>query len=526
MTIFLYGPPGSGKTMIGRLLAESLRLPFYDLDAVIEARSGSSTPQIFASEGEPGFRLRERTELQRLLALDESVVALGGGALTDLDTRSLVDGRGPILLLTAPLEILLNRLNSDENPRPLLAGDTRAQLVDLLARRAEHYATFPLQLDTAILTPEQAAWEAQVRLGVFHVHSMAASATDAGPSGYDVRVQTSGLDHIGEMLHRRGLKGPVVLVSDTNVGPIYAEQVIRSLQTAGYAAQTVLIPPGEAHKTLATMASLWEAFISAGLERGSTVAALGGGVVGDLAGFAAATFLRGVRWVVLPTSLLAMADASLGGKTGADLPQGKNLIGAFHPPGLVLADPSALATLPEPELRSGLAEVVKHGVIGDPALFARCAQGWGALQSDWGEVVRRAMAVKIKVIQADPFEHGVRAALNLGHTIGHAVELASGFRLRHGEAVAIGMVAEARLAEHISLAQAGLAVEIATVLRGVGLPTEIPPGLDRQAVLTAMGVDKKRTNGKLRFALPVRVGEVKVGVEVGDLTLPKIQGLS
>jgi 3-dehydroquinate synthetase len=136
------------------------------------------------------------------------------------------------------------------------------------------------------------------------------------------------------------------------------------------------------------------------------------------------------------------------------------------------------------------------------------------------------MAVKIKVIQADPFEHGVRAALNLGHTIGHAVELASGFRLRHGEAVAIGMVAEARLAEHISLAQAGLAVEIATVLRGVGLPTEIPPGLDRQAVLTAMGVDKKRTNGKLRFALPVRVGEVKVGVEVGDLTLPKIQGLS
>jgi 3-dehydroquinate synthase len=255
--------------------------------------------------------------------------------------------------------------------------------------------------------------------------------------------------------------------------------------------------------------------LRAGVERGGTVVALGGGVVGDLAGFAAAVYLRGVRWVSVPTTLLAMVDASLGGKTGCDLPQGKNLVGAFHPPSLVLADPQVLQTLPEAELRNGLAETIKHGVIGETALFEKLSQGWQALDQDLEQIVKQAMAVKVRVIQNDPYERGERAALNLGHTLGHALEQASDFSLRHGEAVAIGMLAAARLAEQMKLAPPGLAQEIEAALVRLGLPTHAPLGLRRERVLEAMQLDKKRRSGKLRAVLPVRIGTCRWGVEIG-----------
>jgi 3-dehydroquinate synthase len=257
--------------------------------------------------------------------------------------------------------------------------------------------------------------------------------------------------------------------------------------------------------------------LEGGLERNGTVVALGGGVVGDLAGFAAATYLRGVSWVTLPTSLLAMVDASLGGKTGADLPQGKNLIGAFHAPQLVLTDPGSLDSLPQEELSSGMAEVIKAGIIGDPILFEMCSQGWQAIESNWNEIIRRAMAVKIRVIEADPYEGGLRAVLNLGHTIGHAVELVSNYDLRHGEAVSIGMVAEAKLAEEIGLAKQGLADQIADMCSHLGLPTEIPEELSRMGILEAMQVDKKRAAGVVRFSLPKQVGDVQTGIEITNL---------
>jgi 3-dehydroquinate synthetase len=260
---------------------------------------------------------------------------------------------------------------------------------------------------------------------------------------------------------------------------------------------------------------LWSAFLKGGLERGDAALALGGGVVSDLTGFAAATFLRGIRWAVMPTTLLAMVDAGLGGKTGADLPEGKNLVGAFHPPSLVLIDPEALATLPADVFRSGLAEVVKHGVIGDPGLFELCARGWEAL---WGgdreALVRRAVAVKVRTIEADPFEKGVRASLNLGHTIGHAVEQAMHFTLDHGSAVSIGMVAEARLAEGMGVAEPGLAGRLEAVLAGLGLPVRMPEGMDRTLMREALMRDKKKAGGSVKFALPVRIGEVRVGVAV------------
>ena len=281
--------------------------------------------------------------------------------------------------------------------------------------------------------------------------------------------------------------------------------------------ETHLIAAGERSKTLETVSSLWQIALRAGLDRQSTLVALGGGVVSDLTGFAAATFLRGCRWVALPTSLLGMVDASLGGKTGVDLPEGKNLAGAFHPPALVLADPELLRSLPERELGAGLAEVVKHGVIADPELCAMCAGGLSAVRARLGAIVRRAAAVKIELVEADPFERGLRAALGFGHTVGHAVEQASGFALPHGEAVAIGMVAEARLAERLAIAEPGTAETVRAVLDALALPTAIPGALPREAVLAAMAVDKKRAAGAVRFSLPERIGAVRTEVVVDDL---------
>ncbi len=336
-------------------------------------------------------------------------------------------------------------------------------------------------------------------------------------ASYDVVVQNGALDRLGAMLKQRGCQSPII-ATDENVAKLYGDRLTAILSAAGFAANVVSIPAGESHKTLDSVHQLWLGFLEAGLDRKSTVVALGGGVLGDLAGFAASTFMRGVDWVAVPTTLLAMVDASLGGKTGFDLPEGKNLIGSFHPPRLVLADPEVLASLPKEEIRSGMAEVVKHGVIADPELFALCARGLEWAQANLEEIIRRAVAVKIAIIEDDPYEKNVRASLNFGHTVGHAVELVSRFRLRHGEAVAIGMVAEARLAERLMLARKGLSDTIAATLSRLGLPVSIPDDLPREELVRAMRRDKKKVRGVVRFALPAEIGRVEL-VEVGDLEM-------
>jgi len=510
--ISLYGPPGSGKSRVGRELAKRLALPFFDADHEIQVRSGKTIPEIFAGDGEAGFRRCEQDILHSLYSQLEGVIALGGGALLGSPNRDLVESAGPVVSLEAPLPVLVQRLSRSPEVRPLLAGEMASKLESLVQGRAEHYASFTIRIDGS-QPVAHVVQQVQSRLGVFRVRGMG--------DGYDVRIRMGGLDQVGQALSQRGMKGPVCVVSDDMVGPLYGERLLASLKKSGFTGRLSLIRAGEAHKNMETVQSLWQEFLSAGLERASTVIALGGGVVGDLAGFAASTFLRGVSWIALPTSLLAMVDASLGGKTGVDLPQGKNLVGAFYPPRLVLADPLVLDTLPEVELRSGMAEVVKAGMIADPGLFALCAAGWDTVRARLDEIVRRSMAVKVAIIEDDPYEQGRRAALNVGHTIGHAVELVSGFRLRHGEAVSIGMVAEARLAEANGIAVGGLAADLAGVLQGLGLPVEIPDDLDREALLAAMQRDKKRLSGSVRFALPARIGKVRVGVELpvhlGDL---------
>jgi len=501
--IFIYGPPGAGKSTIGKVLARNLNLPFVDLDHVIETNAGMSISQMMNQQGERAARDMETTALKQIINAKDSMIALGGGALLREENRTLIENNGRVILLMAELNTLLGRLTSDSNQRPLLAGDLHEKLTSLLATRKEHYNSFPLRFD-ANQVPEELVWQIQVVLGRFHLTAMA---------DYDVIVES--VEQIGYLLHERGLQNPII-VTDKNVARIHLEIVIASLQEAGYEAKALIIPAGEDHKNLETVNQLWKSFLENGLDRKSTIIALGGGVIGDLAGFAASTFMRGVSWVCIPTTLLAMVDASLGGKTGFDLPEGKNLIGSFYPPKLVLADPQVLKTLPEEEFRSGLAEVVKHGIISDPELFNLCGRGLDWIKEHLEEIVKRAMSVKIKIIEEDPYEKGFRAALNLGHTVGHAVEIVSGFRLRHGEAVAIGMVVEAKLAERLTVAGKGLSETVTETLKALSLPIQIPGELSREEIIRAMRVDKKKSNGIMRFALPVEIGKVEL-VDVKDL---------
>jgi 3-dehydroquinate synthase len=509
--IFLYGPSGTGKSTVGRILADNLNLPFVDLDDQIEAQSRMLIPEIFARESESGFRSRESQALRSVLDSGQKVIALGGGALLSPENRALVVESGQVVVLMAPLGVLMSRLHQDQTQRPLLSGDEGARLGKLLVERGPHYGSFLDQVDTSDKSPEEVALQLGVHLGMFHLRAMASRKNP----GYDVRVIPGGLDYLGEMLLARDQNGPVVLVTDENVGGFYLKRALKAIQHSRYDTYKITISPGEGNKTLGTVSKMWDGFLAAKIERGSTVVALGGGVVGDLAGFAAATYLRGVPWVAVPTSLLAMVDAGMGGKTGADLPKGKNLIGAFHSPRLVLADPDVLTSLPQTELINGMAEVFKHGMIDDPELLRLCAEN--TPQSDSAglfELVRRGIAVKAKIIEDDPYEAGFRAALNYGHTIGHGVELVSKFQIRHGEAVSIGMVAEVVLAEKIGLAPRGLSKEIGKSLKSIGLPVSIPPGLDRAEIIAAMKRDKKVAGGLVKFALPAAIGDMRVGIQV------------
>lgn len=497
---FLYGPPGSGKTLLGQQLAARLHLPFFDLDEQVEKFAGCSIAELFEGQGEATFRRCESQALSQLLSAESGVIALGGGTLLDPLNRQRVEGAGPLLCLDGSLATLLARVQAQGSQRPLLLGQAEERLRALLTARQAHYDSFHDRLLVDGRSPLELAAAAQQQLGAYHLSAMGA--------GYDVRVANRSLPMLGEAMRRRQLNWPALLVTDEHLAQHHAATAQQALEGAGYEAGTFILPPGEGNKNVEWLGRIWQALLDFKLERSSTLVALGGGVVSDLAGFAAATFLRGIRWVCVPTSLIGMVDASLGGKTGADLPQGKNLVGAFYPPGLVLVDPDLLHTLPEVEQRNGLAEVVKHGLIGDPALLEHCQGGLPVLQASWEAVVRQAIAVKVRLIEADPYDREERNSLNLGHTLGHALEQVSGYRLKHGEAVSIGMVFAARLSVALGLASEALVPEISSILSGLGLPVEIPPRFESRNLLAAMQFDKKRQDGRLRFVLIRQPGEV------------------
>ncbi len=330
-------------------------------------------------------------------------------------------------------------------------------------------------------------------------------------AAYHIWLGESLLWQAGELLRDLGLGRTLAIVTNPTVGGLYGAALETSLRDANYSVHTITIPDGEQYKTLDTLRDIYRQLLAAGLERGSAIVALGGGVVGDTAGFAAATYMRGIPLVQVPTTLLAQVDSSVGGKVAVDFGTAKNLVGAFHQPQAVVIDTGVLRTLPSAHRRCGMAEIIKHGVLGSPALFEHLEQH-GAEPMDW--VVREALLVKIRVVQEDPEERGVRAILNLGHTTGHAIEAVTEYWVPHGDGVAIGMVAATHMALELGICQADVLPRLLALLDRFGLPASVDA--DLEAVYRAMFADKKKREGRLRFILPEAIGRVIISDSVPE----------
>jgi shikimate kinase/3-dehydroquinate synthase len=504
--VILTGFMGTGKTTVGKEIARRMGCPFVDMDVEIEARAGKPIARIFAEDGEATFRRMEARLCEELSGQRELVIATGGGALVDPSNRTLMVESGTVVCLSCDASEILRRVG-DNADRPLLnVADPLAEVERLLQARREAYAALPWQIDTTVLSIEQ------VIAQVMQITGMVTLPVHYPTGKYDIHINEGIRAHVGRLMRAAGVPegSCIAVVSNPVVAPLYSTQVEASLCQAGFRPFSCTIPDGEQHKTLSTVASLYDQFLDGRLDRSGRVLSVGGGVTGDVAGFAAASFMRGVHFVQVPTTLLAMVDASVGGKTGVDLPQGKNLVGAFKQPELVVIDPEVLATLPSEEVRSGMAEVIKHGVIGDPALFEELEGGVGdsGLRIE-GSQIAWALRVKIDVVEEDPFERGRRAVLNLGHTVGHGLERLSDFGLRHGEGVSIGMVAAARVAVALERAAPPLADRIEAALAAWGLPVTCP-SFDADAIWEAMRHDKKRHGRALRWVLPTAIGEVEI----------------
>lgn len=340
-----------------------------------------------------------------------------------------------------------------------------------------------------------------------------------GARGYSIVVEVGALDQVGERLHGLGVGRRVAVVTDARIRGLHGGPVTASLEKAGLTVTVIEVPEGEAAKTLAVAAHCWERLLDAGLDRSSTVLGLGGGAVGDLAGFVSATYMRGTNFVTLPTTVLAQVDASIGGKTAIDHPRAKNLVGSFHQPRLVIVDPAVVRTVPEREFRSGVAEIVKHGIVLERAYFDEVEQNAAILLERRLDVLERVIAgscrLKASVIERDPEETSdLRFALNYGHTIGHALETVTGYaRWTHGEAVSLGIAAEARLAQRLGLADAATVTRQERLLDRLGLPIRASH-VDTEAVLTAITHDKKARDGRVPFVLAPRLGEFRVVYDV------------
>jgi 3-dehydroquinate synthase len=357
---------------------------------------------------------------------------------------------------------------------------------------------------------------------------MAASliSVELPQQSYNVAIAPGGLETIGawvseQVLPHYRLSQRLVLVSNPQIFKHYGDRVVASLTDAGFEVSVCILPAGERYKTLNSIQKIYDAALAHRLERSAAIVALGGGVIGDMAGFAAATWLRGVHFIQLPTSLLAMVDASIGGKTGVNHPQGKNLIGAFHQPRLVLIDPQVLTTLPAREFRAGMAEVIKYGIIWDVNLFEQLEAAQRLDQRRYVSdallqmILAKSCQAKAHVVSKDEKEAGLRAILNYGHTIGHAVESLTGYRrVNHGEAVAIGMVAAGHIAREMAMWTSAECDRQTALLEKTGLPTAIPAGLDLDAILDSLKSDKKVKDGKVRFVLPQHIGSVTVTDQV------------
>jgi len=517
-SVFLVGPSGSGKTTAGRLLADRLGARFVDTDAEIERIAGRAIPEIFATNGESAFRALERRIVAQLSEEGPAVVSTGGGAPVDDESRRAMHKAGTIVWLDAPSDVLLARLTATgAHDRPLLAGDAKATLNRLREERRFAYAEADLRIDTSTLTPERIA--AMIAADLEQLAGIDTVWVHAPSRTYPVYVGTGVLDRAGQFFTQQGLDGMLRVIADERVAELHGERLRRGL--GDLLQEWYPIPAGEEHKTLNQAYRLYDALLADKPERRDVIVAFGGGVIGDLAGFVAATLLRGLSFVQIPTTVLSQVDSSVGGKVGVDHPAGKNLIGAFHQPSLVLADLDILHTLDARQIAAGWAEVVKIAVVQDAALFEeleRSADALAALDADAARsAIRRAIALKAGLVEQDEHDtKGIRAVLNYGHTIGHAIEAASDYAgFLHGEGVAVGMAAAAHIAERMGLHPTDAVERQSLLLRRLGLP-QASPDLPRDKVEEALTLDKKRARGKIAWILPNGLGRVVVRADVPE----------
>jgi shikimate kinase/3-dehydroquinate synthase len=516
-SIVLVGLMGAGKTSIGRRLAARLGLPFRDADTEIELAAGCTVAELFERWGEPSFRDGERRVIRRLLAGDPVVLATGGGAFMDARTREVIRADAVSVWLRCPLATLVRRVTGRHH-RPLLRDAAPAEVLGRLMQvRHPVYAEADLVVDCGDEPPDHTTGRVQAALERWQPPRRLAVALDS--ASYDVVAGPGLLARAGALLAPVLPQRRAVVVTDETVAALHLPTLLAGLAETGIEATTITVAPGEASKGLDVFGQVVDGMLEARVERRTAVIALGGGVVGDLAGFAAAATLRGLPFVQAPTTLLAQVDSSVGGKTGINSRWGKNLIGAFHQPRLVIADTGALATLPVRELRAGYAEVAKAGLIADPQLWSWCERngeavvgGDAALQAD---AVVRACAFKAGVVADDEREEapeGGRALLNLGHTFAHAfeAELGYGGALLHGEAVGLGLALAFRLSAMLNLCAEGDARRVEQHLGTVGLATEVAM-LNRrfsaERLIGHMRRDKKARDGRMRFVLARGIGQ-------------------
>lgn len=514
--IILVGLPGSGKSAVGRLVAEQLTRPFIDLDRLIEERTGRTPAAIIAADGEPAFRALESEAIVAACAASGAVIATGGGAVIDPLNRWALWSAGLTVWLDAPDAVLLARLQRDTIVRPLLAGDALAALGATRARRAAFYRAADLHLDADAPPDVLAA----------RVADASRAPLPAGRRLFDARVRR---DHPmgpqdAQVLLGRDLDGgtlrEAIAARSTGAALVVADEraadALPGLMAALPDERRILIRAGERNKRLRTAEALLETAATLGCERGDAWVAVGGGTTGDLVGTAAALYFRGAPLIQVPTTWLAMADASIGGKVAVDLAAAKNSAGAFWPPSAVVGDVATLRTLPRQRMLDGMGESLKMGLIGDPWAWSLVeTRGSAALAGDEAAryaLVERAAHLKLQIVDRDPFEHGERRELNLGHTLGHALEIESRYRLAHGQAVVLGLRAVALMANARG-AEPGLAERIDEVITALGYTRR--RRFDPAVVKGALRGDKKRHKGRQRWILPMAVGRMQ---EVDDVT--------
>jgi shikimate kinase / 3-dehydroquinate synthase len=528
--VFLIGLSGSGKSTVGRLLAQRLGRPLLDIDALIEQEYGERIPVIFSRHGEAYFRSLESHILARAIQRrDDAIIVTGGGIVVQSENRALMAQHGIRVFMQVAPHISLARLQAQHiseqqqgytpEIRPLLSGpDPLMNLQAMLTAREPWYREAEVICSTQDKSVEQIAMEIITMLTdskqptgvtpvVRHVHIGA---------GYDAVVAWEGLQHLPEYLQQLQVSPRVFIVTDSNLHDKYIPSMVERLVATGFEAHVYAIPAGEGSKSQQQLFKLYDWLLEYHAERRETIIALGGGVVGDLVGFVASTYLRGVPLIQIPTSLLSQVDAAIGGKTGINHPRGKNLIGSFYHPQLVLVDPSVLLSLPERSRTEGWAEIVKYGIILDAELFTLLEVQADVLREFFHvpiellcQIIARCIDLKVTVIENDEREQGLRAILNYGHTFAHALENVSGYgEWLHGEAVSVGMVVAATLAQEAGLFVASDVNRQNRLLVALGLPTTYTGTANTRDILDAMQLDKKVVGKRVRWIMPKSIGEV------------------